>query len=54
MRMELDGRNIRVRIAIGDRRSFSSWSRTAVENVRAVADQGRDELRGFILNDTVA
>jgi hypothetical protein len=54
MRVKFDRRKIRVGIAIGDGGSFSSWRRTTVENVRAVADQSRDELRGFILNNTEA
>ena len=44
VRMKLDGSNIRVGIAIGDDLRLPSWRRTAVENVRAVADQRRDEL----------
>ena len=52
--MKIDSGNIRVRITIGDGGSFSSRGRTAIENATAVAHQGGDELRGFILNDAEA
>jgi hypothetical protein len=50
--MKLDGGNFRIGIVIGESQSFSPGSRTTVENMRAVADKGCDELRGFVLNHT--
>jgi hypothetical protein len=50
--MKFDGSKFRVGIAIRDGGSFSSGRGTTVENVFAVADQGRYELRCFVLNNT--
>jgi hypothetical protein len=48
--MKLEGGNVRVGIMVGDRQSFSPRGCTTIENMRAVADKGCDELRGFVLN----
>jgi hypothetical protein len=52
--MKLNRRDARVGIAIGDGGGFSSWSRATIEYALAAADQSRNELRGFVLNDAEA
>src|SRR5580692_5822686 len=52
--MKLEGGNVRVGIVVGDRQGFSARGCTTIENMRAVADKGCDELRGFVLNHTKA
>ncbi len=52
--MEVDSRDVRFRIPVGDGQGLSSGSRAAVENVRAAADKSGNELRSFILNNAEA
>src|SRR5580658_773770 len=52
--MKLEGGNVRVGIVVGDRQGFSPRGCTTIENMRAVADKGGNELRGFVLNHTKA
>jgi hypothetical protein len=52
--MKLHGYDIRVGITIGDGRGLASGSCATIENVLAMPDHGRDQLRGFILNDAEA
>jgi hypothetical protein len=50
VRMKVNRRDARLGSAIGDGSGLSSGRGAAIKNTRALADQSRDELRGFILN----
>jgi hypothetical protein len=50
MRMEFYGSDCRFGIVIGDCERLAPWGSAAIENVGPVPNEGRDELRGFILN----
>src|ERR1700728_829374 len=52
--MKLNCNHLRVRIAIGDSRGFSSRCRTAIKDLRSMSNQSRYKLRSFVLNRTEA
>src|SRR5579859_1912434 len=54
VRVQFDGGNLGLGILVGDGESLASGSGTAVQDARTMADQGGNQLRGFVLNDDAA
>ena len=42
----------RIKIAIGNSKSLTSWGRATIEHLLTLSDKSRDQLRGFVLNHT--
>ena len=52
--MKIDRSQARFGITIGDGSRFPAWRGATIEDARAVADEIRDQLRRFILNNAEA
>jgi hypothetical protein len=52
--MQFNGGNAGRRIVVGKGKSFAARSRTAIQDICSMADEGSDELRGFVLDHDLA